>query len=171
MKFTKQILSLVAVFSLLLLANCGKRRSPQELNVILLSDASMTFDDLHKKYSQEIDLLKQEVDALKIKNMIGEIVGDKKFASNFAEKIFGTISADKIPFHKYTKTITSDIHTLKKYIIPLNKQKELPQFKATLDKIIDLNDDLYEIRSYVIKHREYRDEERYLTLCTGVHWI
>lgn len=155
----------------ILITGCGKHETPQEKSKRLQTQAAALCESISHNYEQEIDLVKNETDQLKVKDLLGEVVGDKKYVSNFWESVFKSISPDRIPFHKYNELLKHDIQSLKRFIDPLNKYKENKQIQMTLNKSIDLMDNLKEIQSYVLKHREYRDEERYLTICAAGRWV
>lgn len=170
MNLAGKIFASIVILSSLLLAGCGKQLSREEKGNIALAKACQTLEELSSQYDQELDVITNENDSLKIKDLLGEIIGDKKFKPNFADIVFNSVPADMIPFHKYSDIIASDIYMLQGLITPLNKYKDIPQANLTLEKVIDLLDNLNEIKTYVIKHREYRDEERYLALRTRSRW-
>lgn len=165
MSIYNKITSLAIIAAVVFMSGCGKRETIQQRNQRLQSQASMLCEDISKRYDQELDLIKNETDSLKIKNLLGEVVGDKKYSPNLLETIFRTKSPKLIPFHKYNEILTHDVNSLRLLIVPLNKGNQSTQ--AELNKIIDMMQDLKEIQSYILKHREYRDEERYLKLCAA----
>jgi len=154
-----------------LITGCGKHETPQEKSQRLQTQAASLCESIYQNYEQEFDLIKHETDQLKIKDLLGEVVGDKKYISTFWESVLKSVSPERIPFHKYNEILKNNIQRLNSLIDPLNKYKDCKQIQMTLDKSIDLIDDLKEIQSYVVRHREFRDEERYLTLCTSGRWV
>jgi hypothetical protein len=146
---------------LLLLNACGKR-APKET---LLQRAERIINTTAEKYKQEVALVAAEKDEKKVKKQLGKIVEDRpvkwKKMDTFSTIFVGqSYSPEKTPFHRYIKVLCSDIDRLQsneRFLIKLG-------LTALLERSKDLRCMLLEIKRYLMKHKEYKAEDRFAAL-------
>ena len=152
---------LAVVSCLLLLAACGKR-APKET---ALQRAERVISATAEKYKQETALVASEKDGKKIKKQLGKIVEDCpvkwKTIDTINTMLVGkSYSPDKTPFHRYVELLDADIKRLKSNEALLAKVG----FTALLEQSSDLRCMLLEVKQYLLKHKEYKAEERFAAL-------
>ncbi len=147
--------------SLLLLSACGKQREAETP----LQRAERIFATINEKYKQELTVVSTEKDEKKIKKQLGKIVEDHKVKWKKIDTLntifVGTsYNPEKTPFHRYVDVMTSDIDRLKRYenILVASHADQM------LEKSKDMRCMLLEIKHYLLKHKEYKAEDRYCSL-------
>ena len=146
---------------LLLLSACGKR-GPKETR---LQRAERIISAAAEKYKQEITLVSSEKDGKKVKKQLGKIVEDcpiKWKTIDTINTVFvgQSYSPDKTPFHRYVEQLDADIELLNGNEGFLVKGG----FAVLLEQSSDLRCMLLEIKQYLLKHKEYKAEERFAAL-------
>jgi len=124
--------------------------------------------DLHKKtsekYKEELTIINTEKDQNKTKKRLGKIISGKEYAPGILRQIFlgCKYASNNIPFHVYFNDVKSDISALKRMCRIPNKFKPYEHIQKAISEISDLIAKLEEIKSYVEKHKEFRNENRFL---------
>ena len=160
-KSKQPLLGSVFLVTMLLLAACGKqgqRETP-------LQRAERILHTTAQNYQEELAVVSTEKDEKKIKKQLGKIVENKK-VKRYTSDTFNTVflgksyDPERTPFHRYVSVITDDIARLK------NNEALLAQYACDelLEKSKDVRCMLLEIKQYILKHKEHKDEARYRAL-------
>ena len=157
----QMVRNIFGVLGLLAFAACGKQ-GPRETP---LQRAERVVSVIAENYKEELAIVSAEKDEKKIKKQLGKIVESRK-VKRHASDTFNTVflgksyDPERTPFHRYVSVISDDIARLKKNeaLLAQNGCTEL------LERSKDVRCMLIEIKQYVLKHKEHKNEARYRAL-------
>lgn len=151
----------IRMLGLLAFAACGKQ-GPRETP---LQRAERLVHVTSEYYRQELAVVSSEKDEKIIKKQLGKIVDNKKvkrYTSDTFNRIFlgKSYNPETTPFHRYVSVISDDIAKLKDNEVWLAHGSNT----ALLERSKDIRCMLFEIKQYVLKHKEHKAEARYRAL-------
>ncbi|MFA6527654.1 MAG: hypothetical protein WCT20_04485 [Candidatus Babeliales bacterium] len=152
------------IMGLIFFGGCGKQRPlTLEETETVICKAKQVEQVVAEKYRQELRMVRAAVPFEKIQIKLSGLVGMMQFKKRFIDFIDGRNGPDKVPFHFYQRVIADDIDNLK----TINSQLKRTYVQdATLvsENIKKLLADLSVLNLYVLRHSEYRAEERYMQM-------
>lgn len=156
----KEIFLLAALF----FAGCAKRELTWQEKQNLVKSSRDLHTDLLNKYYKELKSLNSYKKNNEVKDKIIELAGSKHYKESFWDKVYPELAPKNIPLHKYIGVLDSDLDYLNSKYKVLLRIKDFEVSENIATNIQKLDNDLLEIRAFIISCKEYREEGRYINI-------
>jgi len=154
----------IFLFLALFFAGCAKHELTWQEKQNLVTTSRDLHTDLLNKYYKELKSLNSGKKNNEIKEKIIEVAGSRRYKESFWDKVYPELAPNHIPLHKYIEGLDSDLDFLNSKYKALIRIKDFESSENITTKIQNLNNDLLEIRAFIITCKEYREEGRYINI-------